>query len=145
MDFRDELEKLLTASIQVLDDKREGYGDSWKKRGGVGAFMVIARKWDRIEHAAKENGWNLFEALRISRTDLLDDICDLRNYLTLVQHEVVYGQREGNSDASFTPDSQESPGASAEELGVGDNGDSENARRVSLSAARLKQSGRGIN
>src|ERR1039458_3589413 len=32
----------------TLRQKGIHYGDSWKARGGVGAFMMAARKWDRI-------------------------------------------------------------------------------------------------
>lgn len=31
----------------------EQYGSSWMQRGGVGAFMMLARKWDRIERAVR--------------------------------------------------------------------------------------------
>ena len=31
-----------------LDKSEQDYGDSWRKRGGVGAYMMLARKWDRI-------------------------------------------------------------------------------------------------
>ena len=37
------------ADVTALEKAEESYGDSWKKRGGVGAFMMLARKWDRLE------------------------------------------------------------------------------------------------
>jgi len=143
--FENEIERLFADAVNVLVDKGMQYGDSWKKRGGIGAFMMLARKWDRIELEAKEAGWDIFHAIDISRSDLLDDIRDLRNYLTLVEHEVKYGRRESDSDTSITPDSQESPGASPEELGVGDNGDSQDARARTHSAVRVESSYRGFD
>lgn len=73
----------------VLVEKEKSYGDSWKSRGGVGAFMMLARKWDRIEHQCKEKGYNMFEAVdMLDEQGLLDDIGDLRRYLLLVEQHV---------------------------------------------------------
>lgn len=65
------------------------YGNSWKKRGGIGAFMMLARKWDRLEKFLSEHGWDIFAALDAdSRGEgLIDDIRDLRRYLLLVEAE----------------------------------------------------------
>ena len=41
------------ADITGLLKAERSYGDSWKKRGGVGAFMMLARKWDRLENQVK--------------------------------------------------------------------------------------------
>ena len=43
-----------------LDKAEQDYGDSWRKRGGVGAYMMLARKWDRIENQVVEKGWDIF-------------------------------------------------------------------------------------
>ena len=66
------------------------YGDSWKKRGGVGAFMMLARKWDRLENKTAEYGWDVFEAIQNDNRPegILDDIRDLRRYLLLVEEEM---------------------------------------------------------
>ena len=42
--------ELANEDIAVLKEKEKTYGESWKLRGGVGAFMMLARKWDRIEN-----------------------------------------------------------------------------------------------
>ena len=42
---------------------KQCYGDSWKQRG-VGAFMMLARKWDRIENQVKGFKWDVFEAVQ---------------------------------------------------------------------------------
>ena len=39
--------KIAKQDAQKLHEAEQSYGDSWKKRGGVGAFMMLARKWDR--------------------------------------------------------------------------------------------------
>lgn len=77
--------------VKVLREKGATYGDSWKQRGGVGAFMMLARKWDRIENQAKSNMYDIFTAIHNSTsTDgLLDDIRDLRCYLLLVEEEIT--------------------------------------------------------
>jgi hypothetical protein len=39
-----------TTIIQTLYEKEKAFGGSGQRRGGVGAFMMAARKWDRIEN-----------------------------------------------------------------------------------------------
>lgn len=84
--FEEKLNLLAKADIEMLIEKGRTYGDSWKKRGGVGAAMMLARKWDRIEKALEQNGYNIFDA--IHNVDYLtDDIQDLGCYLWLVRSE----------------------------------------------------------
>ena len=73
--------------LEALKRAETSYGDSWKRRGGVGAFMMLARKFDRIEHQAQKHGWDIFEAgeVYVGEAGLLDDIRDLRRYLILVE------------------------------------------------------------
>jgi len=85
--FRRRLAELLNADMDVLIIKGRSYGDSWKKRGGIGAFMMLARKWDRIENIVKNEGYDVFKAMDANVEDVLDDIADLRRYLTLVENE----------------------------------------------------------
>ena len=70
-----------------LDKAEQDYGDSWRKRGGVGAFMMLARKWDRIEKQVFDYTYDIFLALEEDRRPegLMDDIKDLRRYLLLVE------------------------------------------------------------
>jgi len=66
--------------LDALKRAEESYGNSWRRRGGVGAFMMLARKFDRIEHQCEKHGWDIFgagEAFK-GETGLLDDIRDLR-------------------------------------------------------------------
>ncbi len=104
------LERIATHDVDVLREKEKSYGDSWKRRGGVGAFMMLARKWDRIEVALNPErvpgdqreaplsavthtripAFDIFRAvLDDTRPEgILDDIQDLRRYLLLVEAEV---------------------------------------------------------
>tara|TARA_R100001440_G_scaffold10266_1_gene18749 strand:+ start:10270 stop:10578 length:309 start_codon:yes stop_codon:yes gene_type:complete len=70
-----------------LDRAEEDYGDSWRKRGGIGAFMMLARKWDRIEKQVHDYTYDIFLALEEDKRPegLMDDIKDLRRYLLLVE------------------------------------------------------------
>ena len=73
-----------------LDRAEEDYGDSWRKRGGIGAFMMLARKWDRLEKQVIEHNYDVFLAIAddMREEGILDDIRDLRRYLFLVEAEV---------------------------------------------------------
>jgi len=64
----------------------------------LGAFMMLARKFDRIEHQSEKHGWDIFgagEAFK-GETGLLDDIRDLRRYLILVEDFVL--QTDNNKE-----------------------------------------------
>lgn len=80
---------LAVNDVKVLEVKGQSYGRSWVKRGGVGAFMMLARKWDRIENITQEYSYNILNALRSEGDSLLDDIADLRRYLLLVESEYL--------------------------------------------------------
>jgi|TARA_R100001163_G_scaffold2433_1_gene3716 hypothetical protein len=77
--------------LEALKRAETSYGDSWKRRGGVGAFMMLARKFDRIEHQAEKHGWDIFEAGEVYKGEagLLDDIRDLRRYLLLTEEHIM--------------------------------------------------------
>lgn len=71
--------------VAHLRVKNEEYGGSWIKRGGPGAFFMLARKWDRISLQLDRNGLRLGLVLESDgRVEgVLDDIGDLRRYLLL--------------------------------------------------------------
>ena len=92
----DLIRELALLDVQVLEEKGKTYGDSWRKRGGVGAYMMLARKMDRIENICKERGWNVFEAFARNEGDIVDDIRDLRRYLLLV--DAYVGSRQGSAE-----------------------------------------------
>lgn len=68
----------------------ESYGNSWKKRGGVGAYIIMIRKFDRMELTCKKFGWDIFEAVKQDQRaeGIIDDIRDLRRYLNLIEAEL---------------------------------------------------------
>jgi hypothetical protein len=84
------VERLTYEDLLGLDEAEKSYGDSWKQRGGVGAFMMLARKWDRLEKQVKEKNYDVFKAAEQDIRDegIIDDIRDLRRYLFLVEAEI---------------------------------------------------------
>ena len=58
------LEAIAKEDVLGLTKAQQSYGDSWKKRGGVGAFMMLARKWDRIENISHGENNALKAAIR---------------------------------------------------------------------------------
>lgn len=86
-----------TDADSLLESEKH-YGDSWKKRGGTGAFMMLARKWDRLELQAASHKYDIFEALsKDTRAEgIIDDLRDLRRYLLLVEaHLAASGVQPG--------------------------------------------------
>ena len=83
----DKIEKLTQLDVAQLRHAEKSYGDSWRSRGGVGAFMMLARKFDRIENQSMKCHWDVVGAILDdpSSTGILDDIRDLRCYLFLVE------------------------------------------------------------
>ena len=82
--------------VQQLHEAEKSYGDSWKQRGGVGAFMMLARKWDRIENQTQREKYDIFQTIRIDNREegVIDDIRDLRRYLLLVEAEMLGYDKE---------------------------------------------------
>lgn len=108
------LDKLATKIVQHTIGKEKQYKGSWMKRGGIGAFMMLARKWDRIEVDAENHEYDIMAAIDSTahKSDgLLDDINDLISYLLLVKayyHDLeatdTYERMELETDKQFQPD-----------------------------------------
>ena len=49
-----DMSDIADADVRMLVKKEQEYGSSWKIRGGVGALMMLARKWDRLENQEEE-------------------------------------------------------------------------------------------
>ena len=88
--YRDQLEGIAIQDVKALKKAELSYGDSWMKRGGVGAFMMLARKWDRLEKTARDHEWDIFLAIEkdLRPEGIIDDIRDLRRYLMLVEAQM---------------------------------------------------------
>ena len=91
------VEQVAQQDVIKLHKAEQSYGNSWKQRGGVGAFMMLARKWDRLEKQVNEHSYDIFLAAKTdTRSEgILDDIQDLRRYLMLVEAELI---RKDNTD-----------------------------------------------
>ena len=72
------------SDVAQLRTKNAEYGESWLRRGGRGAFHMLARKADRLEAQVKK--WGSLEAAinGDSTESILDTIGDLRRYCLLV-------------------------------------------------------------
>ena len=99
--YLDHINDIATDDVGGLRKAQESYGDSWKRRGGVGAFMMLARKWDRLENRCKsllsdKEGrdcaypFDIFGHIAADERSegLIDDVRDLRRYLLLVEAEM---------------------------------------------------------
>ena len=102
--YIDHLDAVAKEDVAGLKKAEASYGDSWKRRGGVGAFMMLARKWDRLEnHVSRRfdrsdnspsdrtvDPYDIFGHIDAdTRSEgLIDDIRDLRRYLMLVEAEM---------------------------------------------------------
>lgn len=89
----EEAKDIAIQDCRTLMSKDRTYKGSWRARGGIGVFMMLARKWDRIENFCKENNYDIFEAIIKSRSitgqeGCLEDIRDLRAYLLHVEMHI---------------------------------------------------------
>lgn len=106
MHYRDLIQPVAQGDVDQLQKKDREYGGSWLKRGGIGAFMMLARKWDRIETAmtqpvvlrpsepaAADMAVSDYDVITRAVCDgreegILDDIGDLRRYLLLIEAQI---------------------------------------------------------
>lgn len=100
--YLDFLEAVAASDVRGLHKAEKSYGASWKRRTGIGAFMMLARKWDRIEKrvatpmagaadAPAAAQYDVFDHIAADRRveGIIDDIRDLRRYLMLVEAEMA--------------------------------------------------------
>lgn len=97
------VDKIAKSDIVCLHESEKNYGNSWKQRGGQGAFMMLARKWDRLEKQVNESNYDIFHAAqKDNRAEgILDDIQDLRRYLMLVEAELIRKDTTDDQDPDF--------------------------------------------
>lgn len=57
----DLMRTLANGLVDLAIAKDKAYGASWKRRGGIGAYMTIVRKPDRLEAQMELNGYNIFD------------------------------------------------------------------------------------
>jgi hypothetical protein len=89
------LEEVCNRDVQNLTYKEKTYQGSWKKRGGIGAAMMMLRKIDRIEVMLKNGNYDIFTICGADPNmigedgTLLAEIRDLRRYLILIESEIM--------------------------------------------------------
>lgn len=110
------------SDLQFINKKDRQYGASWKKRGGVSAFMMLSRKWDRIEEFMGSSGYDIFKYIALESghqqgTDgtMLAEVRDLRRYLMLVEAEAI---SQGWAEPETSPDKIDLYDALAVQWGV---------------------------
>ncbi|MHC4157180.1 MAG: hypothetical protein ACYST6_20010 [Planctomycetota bacterium] len=107
IEYLKHLDEIAEADVKGLRKAQASYGNSWKQRGGVGAFMMLARKWDRLENRVQAkplrpvdrpedeamlgDRYDVFEHCIVDERSegVIDDIRDLRRYLLLVEAEIM--------------------------------------------------------
>tara|TARA_R110000765_G_scaffold4537_1_gene14200 strand:- start:2101 stop:2460 length:360 start_codon:yes stop_codon:yes gene_type:complete len=99
-ELKKKLISIASSDITSLEESQKSYGDSWKKRGGVGAYMMLSRKWDRLENQCKKHGYDIFLTAKEDNREegIIDDIRDLRRYLTLVESELLLNEGKTNEE-----------------------------------------------
>jgi hypothetical protein len=104
-DLRTQLEAVAKADVDQLVHKEAEYGSSWKKRGGIGAMMMAARKFDRLEQAVQRHNWDVFAAAAADTREegVLDDIGDLRRYLMLIENYIRSTPKGAHEDNTGHP------------------------------------------
>lgn len=87
---------LAAEDVIKLKAKDDTYNESWKKRGGIGAFMMLARKWDRIENQTHIADYDAFKAWgdNPGPDGYADDINDLIRYLMILRLEMYVRTKE---------------------------------------------------
>jgi hypothetical protein len=88
--YLDHLSNIAAEDVQGLLAAEAQYGDSWKKRGGAGAYMIMVRKFDRLEQAMPKFNYDIFLAVEEDprAEGVIDDIRDARRYLYLIEAEI---------------------------------------------------------
>lgn len=89
------LQAVADEDVRGLTRVQSSYGNSWKQRGGIGAFMMLARKWDRMDKRVSRSvggaaPYDIFQHVLLDQRaeGVIDDIRDLRRYLLLVESEL---------------------------------------------------------
>lgn len=91
LNYREHIPKIAADDARVVVEKDIQYGASWCRRGGVGAYMVMIRKVDRMEQRVEQMGYDIFKAIHEDNRaeGVIDDIRDLRGYLLLIEAYLI--------------------------------------------------------
>lgn len=82
-DYSKFIPAIANRDVELVLRKDKEYGASWLEYGGIGAFFVTVRKWDRIRNQLHRHGWDVFKAYADGTTSeaFADTVMDLRGYL----------------------------------------------------------------
>lgn len=91
MGYIDHVKKLANDIADAVIRKDAEYGGSWLKRGGVGAYFVMIRKFDRLETQCRKFKFDILEAIQDQEPGepLVDTIDDAIGYLLLIRSEAI--------------------------------------------------------
>ena len=91
MRYMDQLEGVVADMVALLRLKTETYGDSWKRRGGPGAWFTTVRPWDRLEGILGKFGGDVFAAIALKPGGedgtALACVRDVMAYMILIEAE----------------------------------------------------------
>ena len=89
MRYMNWLDRVVGDAVALIRKKTETYGDSWKRRGGAGAWFTTVRPWDRLEKILEKHDGNIFAALAADPSgqdgSALACVRDTMNYLILIE------------------------------------------------------------
>lgn len=113
MAYMGRLDTVVREAVALIRLKTQTYSDSWKKRGGTGAWFTIVRPWDRLEGIVARHGGDIFAAIEADPTgqdgSALACVRDLMNYMILVEAHARAELGVPDAPRSFMPD-QRGPG-----------------------------------
>lgn len=92
-ELRNKLQWIADEIVEILAEKDDAYGSSWKSRGGFSAFFQLDRKFSRIEQMAEASKYDIFMAM-LDYTDGPDTMKDLIGYALLTLSE-TYDPAQG--------------------------------------------------
>jgi hypothetical protein len=69
MRYMDHLDVVAADAVGLIREKTSTYGDSWKRRGGPGAWFTTVRPIDRLEGIMARHGGDIFAAIERTRRD----------------------------------------------------------------------------
>jgi hypothetical protein len=91
MRYMDRLGAVVADAVGLIREKSLTYQDSWKRRGGPGAWFTVVRPWDRLETIVAQHGGDIFAAIEADTTgrdgSALACVRDILNYMILIEAE----------------------------------------------------------
>lgn len=98
--YLEELDRIAKNDVEALKASQKNYGDSWCRRGGIGAYMIMIRKFDRLDNYMPNFNYDIFKAINDDsrKENVLNDIQDARRYLMLIEAYVLANEAIDSQD-----------------------------------------------